>query len=247
MGWRSFSIGRVLGIRIALHPTWLVIAFLVTYALAAGDLPARFPGWIALAYVAVGAAVAMLFFASVLAHELSHALVARHFGIQVRDITLFIFGGAATLEGDAKTPGQEALIAAAGPASSLLLALVLIGASLLIDQPHVGAITGWLGIINLSLAIFNIIPAFPMDGGRDPARQPVAAARRPVRRHPRRGGGRAPVRLPAHRGGRVVGVHRRLLRAVAGADRLVPVECGRRHRHSRWASSARWLASRCAT
>ena len=166
MGWRSFSIGRVLGIRIALHPTWLVIAFLVTYALAAGDLPARFPGWIAPAYVAVGAAVAMLFFASVLAHELSHALVARHFGIQVRDITLFIFGGAATLEGDAKTPGQEALIAAAGPASSLLLALVLIGASLLIDQPHVGAITGWLGIINLSLAIFNLIPAFPMDGGR---------------------------------------------------------------------------------
>ncbi len=166
MGWRSFSIGSVLGIRIALHPTWLVIAFLVTYALAAGDLPSRFPGWIGPAYFVVGAAVAMLFFASVLVHELSHALVARRFGIQVRDITLFIFGGAATLEGDAKTPGQEALIAAAGPASSLVLALALIGASLLIDQPHVGAITGWLGIINLSLAIFNIIPAFPMDGGR---------------------------------------------------------------------------------
>jgi Zn-dependent protease/CBS domain-containing protein len=166
VGWRSFSIGSVLGIRITLHPTWLVIAFLVTYALAAGDLPARFPGWIAPAYVAVGAAVAMLFFASVLVHELSHAVVARRYGIQVRDITLFIFGGAATLEGDAKTPGQEALIAAAGPVSSLLLGLVLVGASLLIDQPHVGAITGWLGIINLSLAIFNIIPAFPMDGGR---------------------------------------------------------------------------------
>ena len=166
MGWRSFSIGSVLGIRIALHPTWLVIAFLVTYALAAGDLPSRFPGWIGPAYFVVGAAVAMLFFASVLVHELSHALVARRFGIQVRDITLFIFGGAATLEGDAKTPGQEALIAVAGPASSLVLALALIGASLVIDQPHVGAITGWLGIINLSLAIFNIIPAFPMDGGR---------------------------------------------------------------------------------
>jgi Zn-dependent protease/CBS domain-containing protein len=159
VGWRSFSIGSVLGIRITLHPTWLVIAFLVTYALAAGDLPARFPGWIAPAYVVVGAVVAMLFFASVLVHELSHAVVARRYGIEVRDITLFIFGGAAT-------PGQEALIAAAGPVSSLLLGLVLIGASLLIDQPHVGAITGWLGIINLSLALFNIIPAFPMDGGR---------------------------------------------------------------------------------
>jgi Zn-dependent protease/CBS domain-containing protein len=129
-------------------------------------LPSRFPGWIAPAYVAVGAVVAMLFFASVLVHELSHAIVARRFGIQVRDITLFIFGGAATLEGDAKTPSQEALIAAAGPASSLILAALLIATSLLIEQPHIGAITGWLGVINLSLAIFNIIPAFPMDGGR---------------------------------------------------------------------------------
>src|SRR5262245_12973234 len=137
MGGRSFSIGSVLGVRIALHPTWLVIAFLVTYALAAGDLPDRFPGWIAPAYYAVGAAVAMLFFVSVLIHELSHAVVARRFGIQVRDITLFIFGGAATLEGDAKTPRQEALIAVAGPASSLVLAGILIGASWLIEQPHV--------------------------------------------------------------------------------------------------------------
>jgi Zn-dependent protease len=166
MGRGSFSIGSVAGIRIGLHPTWLIIAALVTYSLAVGDLPDRFPGWPMLAYLAVGALVAVLFFASVLAHELSHALVARRFGIEVRDITLFIFGGAATLEGDAKTPREEALIALAGPLCSVVLGAALVGGSLVIGQPHVGEILGWLGIINFSLALFNLIPAFPMDGGR---------------------------------------------------------------------------------
>ena len=166
MGRGSFSIGSIAGIKIALHPTWLIIALLVTLGLAVSDLPNRFPGWPSIAYFGLGAVVSMLFFASVLAHELSHAFVARHFGVEVRDITLFIFGGAATLEGDAKTPGQEALIALAGPACSILLGAVLIGASLVIEEPHVSDISGWLGVINLSVAVFNLIPAFPMDGGR---------------------------------------------------------------------------------
>jgi Zn-dependent protease len=166
MGRGSFAIGTIAGIKIALHPTWLIIALLVTVGLALGDLPDAFPGWPSAAYVALGAVVAALFFASVLAHELSHAFVARRYGIKVRDITLFIFGGAATLEGEAKTPGQEALIALAGPACSLVLGAGLVGASLLLDPRHVGAVVGWLGILNLSLALFNSIPAFPMDGGR---------------------------------------------------------------------------------
>jgi Zn-dependent protease len=166
MGRGSFSIGTIAGVRIGLHPTWLIIAALVTFSLAVGDLPERFPGWPAIAYVAVGAGVAVLFFASVLAHEMSHALVARRFGVEVRDITLFIFGGAATLEGDAKTPREEALIALAGPVCSIVLGAALVGASLLIEQRQVGDIAGWLGVINLSLAAFNLIPAFPMDGGR---------------------------------------------------------------------------------
>jgi Zn-dependent protease/CBS domain-containing protein len=166
MGRGSFSIGSVAGIRIGLHPTWLIIAALVTYSLAVGDLPDRFPGWPMVAYLAVGALVAVLFFASVLAHELSHALLARRFGIEVRDITLFIFGGAATLEGEAKTPREEALIALAGPLCSMVLGAVLVGTSQVVDQPQVGDIAGWLGVINLSLAVFNLIPAFPMDGGR---------------------------------------------------------------------------------
>jgi Zn-dependent protease len=166
MGSSSFSIGRIFGIRIALHPSWLVIAFLVTFSLASASLPRNFPGWDTALYWAVAGVVALLFFGSVLAHELSHALVARRYGIGVRDITLFVFGGAATLEGDARSPRQEALIALAGPLTSLLLGGVFLGVGLLIGQPQVLAIVGWLAFINLILGLFNLIPGFPMDGGR---------------------------------------------------------------------------------
>jgi Zn-dependent protease/CBS domain-containing protein len=166
MGRGSFPIGTIAGIRIGLHPTWLIIALLITLTLGFGDLATAFPGLPAAAYAALGAAMAVLFFASVLAHELSHALVARRFGIGVRDITLFIFGGAATMERDAETPREEALVALAGPACSLVIGGALIGIWALIDQTHVGVIAGVLGVLNLSLAVFNVIPAFPMDGGR---------------------------------------------------------------------------------
>jgi Zn-dependent protease len=166
MGSSSFTIGSVAGIRIALHPSWLVIAFLVTYSLAIGNLPQSFPGWEPALYWVVAAVVAALFFGSVLAHELSHALVARRFGITVRDITLFVFGGAATLEGDARTPRQEALIAFAGPASSLLLGGAFYAVAALTGQEQIAAVLGWLAFINVSLGVFNLIPGFPMDGGR---------------------------------------------------------------------------------
>jgi Zn-dependent protease len=166
MGSSSFSIGSIAGIRIALHPSWLVIAFLVTYSLAIGNLPQSFPGWDPVVYWVVAAVVAGLFFGSVLAHELSHALVARRFGITVRDITLFVFGGAATLEGDARTPRQEALIAFAGPASSLLLGGAFYAMAFLTGQEQLAAVLGWLAFINISLGVFNLIPGFPMDGGR---------------------------------------------------------------------------------
>jgi Zn-dependent protease len=166
MGSSSYTIGSVAGIRIALHPSWLVIAFLVTYSLAIGNLPQSFPGWEPALYWVVAAVVAALFFGSVLAHELSHALVARRFGITVRDITLFVFGGAATLEGDARTPRQEALIAFAGPASSLLLGGAFYAVAALTGQEQIAAVLGWLAFINVSLGVFNLIPGFPMDGGR---------------------------------------------------------------------------------
>ncbi len=162
-GWK---VGRLAGIDLAIHPSWLVIAFLVTYSLAEFQLPAEFPGWTTLTYWLVGFATALLFFASVLAHEMSHALVARRFGLKVDGITLFIFGGATSIDSDSRTPREEALIAVAGPATSIMLGLVLIGLSVAVAQPQLAALLGWLGFINVLLGIFNLIPGFPMDGGR---------------------------------------------------------------------------------
>src|SRR5919106_6790313 len=120
-GWR---VGRLAGIDLAIHPSWLVIAFLVTYSLAEIQFPAQFRGWSAGAYWGVAVATALLFFGSVLAHELSHALVARRFGLKVEGITLFIFGGATTIDEDSRRPRDEALIAIAGPATSLALGAI---------------------------------------------------------------------------------------------------------------------------
>jgi Zn-dependent protease/CBS domain-containing protein len=156
----------VAGIELAIHPSWLVIAFLVTYSLAESIFPRQFAGWSSAQYWLVAGATAALFFASVLAHELSHALVARRFGLKVEGITLFIFGGATSIDSDSRTPREEALIALAGPAMSLALGGLLIGLDLFVSQPQAAALVGWLGLINIALGAFNLIPGFPMDGGR---------------------------------------------------------------------------------
>jgi Zn-dependent protease len=161
-GWR---IGRVVGIDISIHPSWLVIAALLTFSLAEGSIKALFPGWSAGLYWLAGAAAAILFFASVVAHELSHAIVARRFGMQVRGITLFIFGGATELEGDARRPRDEALMAAAGPATSILIGAGLLAIGFVAPQP-VGQLVSSLGFINVALGLFNLVPGFPLDGGR---------------------------------------------------------------------------------
>ena len=132
-GWK---IGRLAGIELAIHPSWLVIAFLVTYSLAEFQLPAQSAGWSTTAYWLVAVATALLFFGSVLAHELSHALVAQRLGLKVEGITLFIFGGATSIDEDSRTPREEALIAVAGPAASIAIGLALLGANLLVDQPQ---------------------------------------------------------------------------------------------------------------
>jgi Zn-dependent protease len=162
-GWK---VGRIAGIELSIHPSWLVIAFLVTYSLAAAQFPRDFPDWTAAQYWIVAAATAALFFASVLAHELSHALVARRFGLKVHGITLFIFGGATSIDADSRTPREEALIALAGPAASLVLGVAFLAIDQVVDQPQLGALVGWLGVINIALGLFNLIPGFPMDGGR---------------------------------------------------------------------------------
>ena len=162
-GWR---IGRLAGIDVAIHPSWLVIAFLLTFSLAGSFFPATIPGWSAAQYWLLGAATALLFFASVLAHEFSHALVARRFGVKVAGITLFIFGGATTIEGDTRSPRDEALIALAGPFASLVIGAALVGAGALVEEREPRTLLGWLGIINIVLGAFNLVPGYPMDGGR---------------------------------------------------------------------------------
>ncbi len=162
-GWK---VGRVAGIDLAIHPSWLVIAFLLTFSLADALFPRLIPGWTTSQYWLAGVGTAVLFFASVLAHEFSHALVARRLGLKVAGITLFIFGGATSIEGDSRSARDEALIALAGPASSLLIGGIFLGIGALMPQPEVRAIVGWLGVINLVLGAFNLVPGYPMDGGR---------------------------------------------------------------------------------
>jgi Zn-dependent protease len=162
----TFKLGRVMGISIELHPSWLVIAFLVTYLLAAVQFPSTYPHWAPALYWGVAALTAVLFLGSVLSHELSHAVVARRFGVKVTAITLFVFGGAANLEEEPKRPRDEALIALAGPLSSLIAGGALWLVFLLVSQPQVEALLGWLAVMNISLGAFNLVPGFPMDGGR---------------------------------------------------------------------------------
>jgi len=162
-GWK---IGRLGGIDLAVHPSWLVIAFLLTFSLADAFFPRLIPGWSTGQYWLLGVGTAFLFFASVLAHEFSHAVVARRLGLKVAGITLFIFGGATTIETDSRSARDEALIALAGPASSLIIGAALLGIGALVPQPEVRAIVGWLGVINLVLGAFNLVPGYPMDGGR---------------------------------------------------------------------------------
>lgn len=162
-GWK---IGRLAGIDLAVHPSWLVIAFLLTFSLADAFFPRLLPGWSTGQYWLLGVGTAFLFFASVLAHEFSHAIVARRLGLKVAGITLFIFGGATTIETDSRSARDEALIALAGPITSLVIGAALLGVGAIVPQPEVRTIVGWLGVINLVLGAFNLVPGYPMDGGR---------------------------------------------------------------------------------
>ena len=162
-GWK---IARVAGIDLAVHPSWLVIAFLLTFSLADAFFPRLIPGWTAGQYWLLGAGTAFLFFASVQAHEFSHAIVARRLGLKVAGITLFIFGGATTIETDSRSARDEALIALAGPIASLAIGGLLLALGAVLPQPEIRALVGWLGVINIVLGAFNLVPGYPMDGGR---------------------------------------------------------------------------------
>ncbi|HVR70128.1 MAG TPA: site-2 protease family protein [Vicinamibacteria bacterium] len=166
-GSHAVRVARVFGIPVFVHASWLVIFGLVAWTLATGYFPERHPDLSAAAYWARGLITSLLFFASILLHELGHSLVALRHGIPIRSITLFIFGGVARLARDPEDGRTELEIAAAGPAVSLLLGAVFYAASTVGALGEAGAGVAWyLACINLAVAVFNLVPAFPLDGGR---------------------------------------------------------------------------------
>jgi len=166
----SVRLGRVAGIEIGAHWSLAIVFVLISWTLADQVLPAMVPGETLTAYWLVALFAALLFYFSLLAHEMGHALVARRLGVSVEGITLWIFGGVARLRGEAATAGAEAKIAVAGPIVSLVLAVVFAIAALALNEVNgpalVQAGSFWLAFSNATLLLFNLVPAFPLDGGR---------------------------------------------------------------------------------
>ena len=168
----SFRIGSLFGIEIRLHISWLVIFALVFFTLWQGEYRTSYPFWSQEKRLLVSVITALLFFGSIIAHELSHSLVARRFDMKVSSITLFLLGGVANLRQEPPTAKAEFFMASAGPAMSLLIGIIGLAIANVIDLAQtpslqvVVAVAGYLGYINLALAAFNMIPGFPLDGGR---------------------------------------------------------------------------------
>ena len=183
MGLNAMKIARILGITIRVHVSVLIIFALIVSSLGGGLFPIWHPEWPTVVTWSAALSAGILFFISLLVHEMSHSVTARHRGIEISGITLFLFGGMAQMRGEPQTPKDEFLIAGAGPLASLVLGvlfglaagiLIPAGASLVdsageldfsqIDAP--ATICLWLSTVNFMLAAFNLLPGFPMDGGR---------------------------------------------------------------------------------
>ena len=166
----SFRLGRIAGVPVGVNWSVLVIFVLIAWALSASLFPASYPGHSPVAYFAAGLAAAGGFFVGVLAHEVAHAVVAKRNGIEVEGITLWLFGGVAELKGEAKDPGAELRIAGVGPLVSLIIGVFFAAIAVAVAAAGghgllLGALA-WLAGINVLLAIFNVLPAAPLDGGR---------------------------------------------------------------------------------
>jgi Zn-dependent protease/predicted transcriptional regulator len=167
-----FKIMTIGGIAIKVHWSWVIILALVTFQLAVGYFPLQMPGENTVVYWGLGLIAALLLFVSVLLHELSHSFMALARGLKVRDIVLFIFGGVSNIEQEPESARDEFLVTVVGPLSSLVLAAIFFGLEQLVSPPvrRVGAgaaaVLQYLAFINLLLGLFNLIPGFPLDGGR---------------------------------------------------------------------------------
>ena len=166
----SVRLGRILGIPVRIHYTLWLVFLLIAWSLAYGYMPRQYPGLDAITYWAIGIASAFLLFVSVLVHELAHSYVAKKNGLPIARITLFFFGGVSEMREEPKNPRLEVKMAAAGPLTSFAIAAVFAGLWYLNLTAH-----GWIGLtatfqyaglINAMLGAFNLVPAFPLDGGR---------------------------------------------------------------------------------
>src|SRR6266446_7954516 len=166
---RGLNVMRIAGIRVMIDPSWLIIFFLLVWSLATGYFPQAHPPIEGRAAWILGVAAALLLFGSVLIHELSHALVAQRAGVSVPRIRLFLFGGVSEMASEPPDPRSEVRIAAAGPLTSFALAVfffVIVMSGLPSIVPGGRQLVEYLAALNLALGLFNLLPGFPLDGGR---------------------------------------------------------------------------------
>jgi Zn-dependent protease/CBS domain-containing protein len=162
----NIRLGRIGGVEVRINWSWLVIFALIVWSLADGVFPSQNPGLSDGVHLAMAIVAALLFFASLLLHELGHAWVARREGLEIDGITLWLFGGVSQFKSRFPSPGAEFRIAIAGPLVSLVLGVVFVLIALAGLPSAVDGVAAWLGYINLTLLAFNLIPALPLDGGR---------------------------------------------------------------------------------
>jgi Zn-dependent protease/predicted transcriptional regulator len=165
----DLKIGRLAGIPISVHPLWLAIVALITWSLGASYYPDEVPGISAGAAYGLGLASALLLFASILVHELGHAVVARRYGVEIEGIELWLLGGVAKMKGSAHRAEEELRFALAGPAVTLAIASLFAVAVALLPASAPDALVALLAyqaLINAAILVFNLMPAFPLDGGR---------------------------------------------------------------------------------
>src|SRR4030042_3647295 len=164
---KTIQLFQVRGIPIALEPSWFLIFALITWSLAVSYFPNEFRNWTRLQYWSVAVVTSLLFFISVLLHELGHSLVALRYKHPVKGITLYIFGGISEIATEVRNAVEEFVIAFTGPLTSILLAAVFYLAALVFRTiTPVFAMAKYLALINATLAVFNLIPGFPLDVGR---------------------------------------------------------------------------------
>ena len=170
MFWKRITLFKLLGFSVKIDISWVIIAILITWSLALGLFPRYFKEFSNITYWLMGVAGTLGLFASIIFHELCHSLVARRYGLAIKGITLFIFGGVAEMEEAPPSAKAEFMMAIAGPISSILLGAVFYGILILGKgggwPDPINGVIGYLATINCVLAVFNLLPAFPLDGGR---------------------------------------------------------------------------------